>query len=352
MEWAYELINGFKAGDARATNIVRNSRNIVVPIVNPDGFEASRTAGSLGGADGGRDESRRRHRLPRGRRHDRRRVPAQELPPAGRLRGRQLRDLARGWPRTASTRTATTAGSGAARAPTANNPLAQTYRGPGPFSEPETRNIQSLVSRNQVVDADHQPHDRRPRAARARPGGARRPGRREPRLQGARRRRWPSTTATSARSRSSSTTRPARPRTGATTRPAASASRSRSTAAPRTTRPATATTRRSTRSSRRWSRSGTATSPQADHAGDPGPDAGFDGQGNREAYYIAAESTLNEQRHSVLEGSAPAGATLRLTKAFKTETFPQPPDDEPILFDDKLETDVRGRPVRARSAGT
>jgi hypothetical protein len=40
----------------------------------------------------------------------------------------------------------------------------------------------------------------------------------------------------------------------------------------------------------------------------------------------------------VLEGSGPAGATLRLSKTFKTETFPQPPDDQPILFDDKLET--------------
>ena len=40
----------------------------------------------------------------------------------------------------------------------------------------------------------------------------------------------------------------------------------------------------------------------------------------------------------MLEGSGPAGATLRLTKAFKTETFPQPPDDQPLLVDDKLET--------------
>ena len=32
-----------------------------------------------------------------------------------------------------------------------SNPLVQTYRGPGPFSEPESRNIQSLVSRNQVM---------------------------------------------------------------------------------------------------------------------------------------------------------------------------------------------------------
>ena len=82
----------------------------------------------------------------------------------------------------------------------------------------------------------------------------------------------------------------------------------------------------------------TGENPQADHENDPGPDAGFDGQGNREAYYIAAESTLDEERHSVLEGSGPAGARLRLSKTFKTETFPQPPDEQPILFDDKLET--------------
>ena len=50
-------------------------------------------------------------------------------------------------------------------------------------------------------------------------------------------------------------------------------------------------------------------------------EAGFDGQGNREAYYLAAESAINEARHSVLEGTAPAGTRLRLTKDFKTETY-------------------------------
>ncbi len=83
------------------------------------------------------------------------------------------------------------------------------------------------------------------------------------------------------------------------------------------------------------------TNPTADHAGDPGPDQGYDGKGNREAYYIAAESTLDEQRHSVLEGSVPPGTTLRLRKAFKTQTFPQPQGDggaKPIEVDDTLET--------------
>ncbi len=47
MEWAYELVNGFKAGDPRITKIVKGVRNYVVPIVNPDGFNASRQAGAV-----------------------------------------------------------------------------------------------------------------------------------------------------------------------------------------------------------------------------------------------------------------------------------------------------------------
>ena len=69
------------------------------------------------------------------------------------------------------------------------------------------------------------------------------------------------------------------------------------------------------------------TNPMADHTNDPGPNKGYDGKGNREAYYIAAESAINEQRHSVLEASVPPGTTLRLTKDFKTQTFPQPQSD-------------------------
>ena len=43
--------------------------------------------------------------------------------------------------------------------------------------------------------------------------------------------------------------------------------------------------------------------------------------GIREALFIAAESAINNARHSVIEGSAPAGATLRLTKTFPTSTW-------------------------------
>src|ERR1700750_1358962 len=78
------------------------------------------------------------------------------------------------------------------------------------------------------------------------------------------------------------------------------------------------------------------TSAQADHVNDPGPNHGYNGRGNREAYYIAAGSTLNTARHAIIEGTAPAGVTLRLKKTFKTDTFPQA-DDKPISFDDGVD---------------
>jgi hypothetical protein len=45
------------------------------------------------------------------------------------------------------------------------------------------------------------------------------------------------------------------------------------------------------------------------------------GKGNREAYLIAAESTINAARHSIVTGTGPAGAVLRLKKSFNTKTW-------------------------------
>ena len=129
---------------------------------------------------------RRRHRLHRGQRRQRRRVPAQELPAARRLRGRQLRHLGR----------AGRAGRGPQ--PQLRHVLGRPRLGHEPAHPdlPRPRPVlRARVAQHQGPrvpqpgdDADHQPHDRRPGAARARPRGGRRPGRREPRLQGARRR--------------------------------------------------------------------------------------------------------------------------------------------------------------------
>ena len=66
------------------------------------------------------------------------------------------------------------------------------------------------------------------------------------------------------------------------------------------------------------------------------------GGGNREAYFKALESTVDTSRHSILEGTAPAGYRLTATKSFKTATSPviQPDGSttDPILFDDALRT--------------
>ena len=111
MEWAYELINGYKAGDPRATRIVQQSRNLVVPIVNPDGFNGSRSVGSADGNDEATDDTVYIISKPA-------RVPAQELP-RRRDHHRAVHRSRSAWRRTAWTRTATTPSSGAAPAPTA-----------------------------------------------------------------------------------------------------------------------------------------------------------------------------------------------------------------------------------------
>ncbi len=47
----------------------------------------------------------------------------------------------------------------------------------------------------------------------------------------------------------------------------------------------------------------------------------YAGKGNREAYLIALENTVDASNHSVITGKAPAGATLRLRKQFATPTW-------------------------------
>ncbi|MDP5183482.1 M14 family zinc carboxypeptidase [Blastococcus sp. BMG 814] len=47
----------------------------------------------------------------------------------------------------------------------------------------------------------------------------------------------------------------------------------------------------------------------------------YAGKGNREAYLLALENAVDPATHSVLTGKAPAGATLRLRKTFATPTW-------------------------------
>jgi hypothetical protein len=135
MEWAYELVNGYKR-DAAIRDLVGRTRNIVVPIVNPDGFSISRQAEPLGNFTRFDYEMKRKS------------CRVEDSPPqfrtgicmanpAGRVRGTDLnRNYAGFW-----------GGNGAS-----TNWSSDTFRGSGPFSEPETQNIRSIVATRQVTN--------------------------------------------------------------------------------------------------------------------------------------------------------------------------------------------------------
>ncbi|UOY01664.1 M14 family zinc carboxypeptidase [Blastococcus sp. PRF04-17] len=98
-----------------------------------------------------------------------------------------------------------------------------------------------------------------------------------------------------------------------------------------------------------------------------GPHAG---KGNREAYLLALENAVNPETHSVLTGKAPAGATLRLKKTFASPTWEGSiqdtldttmtvgpngrytwhvnPSTRPVVMDRQVET-ISGEPAVSRS---
>ena len=148
IEWAYELILGYRRGDAQTRRLVETTRTIVVPVVNPDGFNASREAGELLGAGDGRggtaddetvnilthpNEYRRKNcRLITGDEAGNCLQPAFGLASAGVDPNRNYGGF---W-----------GGPGAS-----GDPTNETYWGTGPFSEPETQNVRELVSARQVT---------------------------------------------------------------------------------------------------------------------------------------------------------------------------------------------------------
>ncbi len=148
MEWAYELVQGYADGKRKYRRLMRRTRTLVVPIVNPDGFNTSREAGELQGAGNGRggepeeanivahpNEYRRKNcRLADDSEAGNCAQPSVGIEEPGVDPNRNYGGL---W-----------GGPGAAAPPMVT---AADYRGPGPFSEPETRNIQRLVSSNQVT---------------------------------------------------------------------------------------------------------------------------------------------------------------------------------------------------------
>ncbi len=149
MEWAFELVRGY-GRNAQITNLVRKVRTIVIPVVNVDGFNLSReapvdlvedpefeslpaltdTAAAL--VDPAFAYKRRNCRV----------IDGQDAPggicalPTFRTSGVDVnRNYGGLW-----------GGPGASALP-----LYDTYRGAGPFSEPESQNIRELISSRQVT---------------------------------------------------------------------------------------------------------------------------------------------------------------------------------------------------------
>ncbi len=67
-------------------------------------------------------------------------------------------------------------------------------------------------------------------------------------------------------------------------------------------------------------------------------DASHPGEGVREAFLLAGEEAANTANHGVLQGTVPPGATLTLTKQFEAPTFSQPA----LNVDETLETTLQG----------
>jgi hypothetical protein len=298
IEWAYELILGYRRGDAQTRRLVETTRTIVVPVVNPDGFNASREAGELLGAGDGRggsadDETVNILTNPNEYRRKNCRFlddsdggscvqPGLGLVEAGVDPNRNYGGF---W-----------GGPGAS-----SDPSNLTYRGPGPFSEPETQNVRELVSSRQVTTliTNHTFSN-----LVLRPPGIQ--------VQGP------------------TPDEPIYKALG----DAMAAENGYASQFSYQLYDTTGTTED-------WSYYATGglgftfeIGPEHFHPPFAETVAEYEG-GNRAAYYLAQESTGDATKHSVLAGRAPAGAVLRLKKSFQT------PTSQDTTFTDTLDSTIQ-----------
>ena len=313
MEFAFDLVEGYGT-DPRITGLLDRSRVVVVPVVNVDGFHMSRTDGALidlrevdGGGTGsvlgtpGNAYKRKNCRVVDGVDTPDGSCAVAATSPGGYGTGIDLnRNYGGLW-----------GGPGASA--TFADP---TYRGPSPFSEPETQNIRELISSRQVttmisnhtfsnlvlrpngVHPDTIGHDGLPVGDAPDEAGLKALGAEMAAANGyANIHGWElyDTTGTT----------------------------------------------------EDWSYNATG---GYGYTFEIGPDefhppfekvvdeylgAGqYAGQGNREAYLDALENTVDTATHAVITGKAPKGATLRLTKSFATPTWES-------SFADRLDTTMK-----------
>jgi Zinc carboxypeptidase len=308
IEFAYDLLRNY-GRDARTTQLVQSTRTIVIPVVNPDGFNISREAAVLGDFSLFDYEMKRKNcRISAG-------TPTKYAKgacddnKAGRLRGTDPnRNYGGLW------------GGGGASTIWSDD----TYRGDGPFSEPEVQNIRELISSRQVTTliTNHTFSN-----LVLRPPGVASFG--FPLEEPAYRALGASLAAHNGYSNI--------PGFGLYD------------------------TTGATEDWSFWSTGGLAFTfeiggidfhpayrdgVEAEYLG-RAPAAGAGSGGNREAYYTMLQATADSSLHSRIEGSAPAGSTLKISKTFRTSTSPVWQDDlgnsigDPRLFTDTLTSELR-----------
>ena len=323
MEWAFEVINAYKAGDPRARRLVGSVRTIVVPLVNPDGFNVSREAGQALGAGGGRGGVTEEQNLVIPLEYQRKNC--RYAPPREDEGGDCEQTFGNGLEHTGVDPNRNYGGFWGGPGADQTNPLAQSYPGPGPFSEPETRNIRDLVSKRHVTTliTNHTFSNLllRPPAIAAQ---GETPD--EPIYKAL------GDSMAEENGYASQFSYQLYDTTGGTedwTYYSTGGLGYTFEIGPDHFHPPFADT------VAEWE----GTTESAD---DPDGDGTADreGGGNREAYWKAMENTADTTKHAVIDGALPPGTTLRLKKSFQTATFPQS-DGEPILFDDTLETTMQ-----------
>jgi hypothetical protein len=307
MEFAFDLARGYFRGDARITGLLRQARVLVVPVVNPDGFDQSRKWGDLvdlrevdnGGTVSilgtpGNAYKRKNCRTVDGVNS----TPpgaCEVASPGGFGTGVDLnRNYGGLW-----------GGPGASELFTDPD-----YRGAGPFSEPETQNIRELISARHV------------------------------------------TTLITNHTFSNLVLRPPGIRSAGETidEPTMKALGAQMTAQNGYRNIHGWQLYDTTGTTEDWSYNATGgygytfeIGPREFHP--PFPEvvdeylgAGlYAGKGNREAYLIALENAADTRHHSVISGRAPAGAVLRLTKDFATKTSQEDASGNPRTIPDRLE---------------
>ena len=149
MEFAHDLVNSYGT-DPRITDLLNRGRAIIVPVSNPDGFDASRTSGDI-------IDLRGTPEVPYN--------PAVLLGTPGNAYKRKNCRYVDGQTQPAGTCVAVASPGGFGLGVdlnrnygalwggpgTSDNPADPVYRGPAPFSEPETQAIRTLISTRQVT---------------------------------------------------------------------------------------------------------------------------------------------------------------------------------------------------------